>query len=550
MAIPPSTSLQALREIARALCQTLDRTSAVARVVELLEDELGTLAATVALADPDSRDLRIEAASGLARDAARRASFHPGEGITGRVFDTGRPVVLPDVAKEPLFLDRSGLLAAARRRRREMAYVSVPIPGEKKRAGVLGAAFPRDPHRDWEDVAAVLEVAAAILGQTLRAHGLVEAERQRLQAENRLLKEELRERYELRNLVGNSAPMRRVYELVAQAAPSSATVLLRGESGTGKELVAHAIHYGSARSARPFVRVSCAALPESLVESELFGHEAGAFTGAKGRRPGRFELADGGTLFLDEVGEISPAVQVKLLRVLQEREFERVGGTEPVRVDVRLIAATNKDLEAAMRAGTFREDLFYRLDVFSIFVPPLRERRTDIPLLADHFVERLAREHRRDVRRIATTAIDVLMSYHWPGNVRELANCIERAVLVCEGGVIHAHHLPPTLQTAEVSGTLPQTSLEAALGTFEKDLLLDAVKIARGNRARAARLLQTTERILSYRLRRHGIDPDRFRPSGSSHTPKDSLAAPEPRPAPGSGRSPAPRKLSPPAGRP
>ncbi len=512
MASTAPASLHALREIARALSRTLDRASAIARLVELLEDEFGTLAATVALADPDTGGLRIEAASGLARPSAGRARFHPGEGITGRVFDSGRPVVIPDAGREPLFLDRSGLLASARKRRREVAYVCVPIPGERKRAGVLGAAFPREPNRNWEEAPAVLEVAAAMLGQTLRVHGRVEAERRKLLDENRALKEELRERYELRNLVGNSAPMRRVYELVAQAAPSSATVLVRGESGTGKELVAHAIHYGSPRSTRPFVRVSCAALPESLVESELFGHEAGAFTGARARRPGRFELAHGGTLFLDAVGDLSPTVQVKLLRVLQEREFERVGGTQSVQVDVRLIAATNKDLEAAMRAGTFREDLYYRLNVFSIFVPPLRERRTDIPLLADHFVEKLAQEHRRDVRRIATTAIDVLMSYHWPGNVRELGNCIERAVLVCDGGVLHAHHLPPTLQTAEVSGTLPQTSLEAALGAFEKDLLLDAVKIARGNCARAARLLQTTERILSYRLKRHGIDAERFRP--------------------------------------
>ena len=510
--MPPKhgDSLRALLEIARALERTLDRSSAVARLVELLDDALGTLAATVALEDPAGGGLVVEAASGLARDAARRVRFRPGDGINGRVFESGRPVVLPDAGREPLFLDRTGLLAAARRRRREVAYACVPIPGATRPAGTVGAAFPREG-LDLGEVAAVLEVAATMLGQALRAHGRVEAERRRLLDENRLLKEELRERYDFRNLVGNSAPMRRVYELVAQAAPSSATVLLRGESGTGKELVAHAIHYGSPRAARPFVRVSCAALPESLIESELFGHEAGAFTDARGRKPGRFELANGGTLFLDEVGDLSPAVQVKLLRVLQEREFERVGGTQPVRVDVRLIAATNRDLEAAMRAGSFREDLFYRLDVFSIFVPPLRDRRTDIPLLADHFVEKLAREHRRDVRRIATTAIDVLMSYHWPGNVRELANCIERAILVCDGGVIHAHHLPPTLQTAEVSGTLPETSLEAALGAFEKDLLLDAVKIARGNRARAARLLQTTERILSYRLRRHGIDADRFR---------------------------------------
>jgi Nif-specific regulatory protein len=202
---------------------------------------------------------------------------------------------------------------------------------------------------------------------------------------------------------------------------------------------------------------------------------------------------------------------VKLLRVLQERQFERLGGVQPVSVDVRLITATNQDLEAAMARGAFREDLFYRLNVFTIFLPPLRERRPDILLLADHFVEKYASRHHKDVRRISTTAIDMLMSYHWPGNVRELENCIERAVLVCDGGVLHAHHLPPTLQTAEVSGTLPRESLAAALAAFEKDLLLDGLKIARGNRAKAARLLQTTERILNYRIRKHRIDPDRFK---------------------------------------
>jgi Nif-specific regulatory protein len=288
-------------------------------------------------------------------------------------------------------------------------------------------------------------------------------------------------------------------------------VLIRGESGTGKELVAHAIHYNSPRSEKPFVKVSCGALPEGLIESELFGYEPGAFTDARGQKKGRFELAHGGTLFLDEVGELSRSTQVKLLRVLQEREFERLGGVRPIKVDVRLVAATNKDLEAAVQQGEFREDLYYRLNVFSLFMPPLRDRRPDILLLADHFVEKYAAANGKDVRRIATTAIDMLMSYHWPGNVRELENCIERAVLVCDGGVVHAHHLPPTLQTAEVSGTLPRRSLSTAVESYEKDLILDALKSARGNRAKAARLLDTTERILGYKVVRYGIDPRRFR---------------------------------------
>jgi Nif-specific regulatory protein len=276
-------------------------------------------------------------------------------------------------------------------------------------------------------------------------------------------------------------------------------------------MIAHAVHYSSPRAAKPFVKVSCGALPESLIESELFGYEPGAFTDARSQKKGRFELAHGGTLFLDEVGELTLATQVKLLRVLQEREFERLGGVQSIKVNVRLIAATNKDLELAVKQGTFREDLYYRLNVFSLFLPPLRERRPDILLLADHFVQKYGTDHGKDVRRIATTAIDMMMSYHWPGNVRELENCLERAVLVCEGGVIHAHHLPPTLQTAEVSGTLPRLSLAHAVESYEKDLILDALKSTRGNRAKAARLLDTTERILGYKIKNYAIDSARFR---------------------------------------
>jgi Nif-specific regulatory protein len=248
-----------------------------------------------------------------------------------------------------------------------------------------------------------------------------------------------------------------------------------------------------------------------LIEAELFGYEKGAFTGAQARKPGRFELADGGTLFLDEIGDLSLMTQVKLLRVLQEREFERLGGTSSVKVNVRLLTATNRDLEQAMSKGLFREDLYYRLNVFSIFVPPLRERKDDVLLLADHFLEKYAREHGKPIKRIATSAIDMLASYHWPGTVRELENAIERAVLVCEGSVVHSYHLPPTLQTAEASGTMMRISLTHALESYEKDLILDALKTARGNRAKAAKLLQTTERIIGYKVKKYAIDWKRFR---------------------------------------
>jgi Nif-specific regulatory protein len=257
--------------------------------------------------------------------------------------------------------------------------------------------------------------------------------------------------------------------------------------------------------------VSCAALPESLIEAELFGYEKGAFTGAETRKKGRFELAEGGTLFLDEIGDINLGLQVKLLRVLQEREFERVGGTETIKANVRLVAATNKDLERAMAAGTFREDLYYRLNVFTIFIPALRERKADMLLLVDHFLEKFALEHKRSIKRISTPAIDMLASYHWPGNVRELENTLERAVLMCDGEVVHSHHLPPSLQTAEASGTVTRVSLSDAVTAYEKDLLQDALKTTRGNRAKAARLLDTTERIVNYKVRRYGIDAKRFR---------------------------------------
>jgi Nif-specific regulatory protein len=305
--------------------------------------------------------------------------------------------------------------------------------------------------------------------------------------------------------------MREVFQMISQVSKSNATVLIRGESGTGKELVANSIHYNSLREKNPFIKVNCAALPATLIESELFGHEKGAFTGAIKQKIGKFELAHKGTIFLDEIGSIGLDIQANLLRILQEKEFERVGGHRTLKMDVRIIAATNKNLERAVEEETFRGDLYYRLNVFPIYMPPLRARKTDILLLADYFLEKYALENHKDIKRFSTPAIDMLMEYHWPGNVRELENCIERAVLLCEEGVIHSYHLPPTLQTGKESDTVPSLSLEDAVASLEKEMIIDALKNTAGNVTMATQILQTTVRKFAYKAQKYGVDYRHYR---------------------------------------
>ncbi len=500
---PDPLHLAALFEINQALVATPNLRAALRRVFEILEREQGILRGAVASVTDDKRELRLEGSHGL---GPRRLSC-PGESVARRVVESGKPVIVPQARREPM-LANDWIAGPAKA---ETSFVCVPVTLKGAPAGVVAVDVPFAPDREYDALVSFLLVVASMVAQAIKVDRLVDAERQKLLEENIHLREELRERYDFTHIVGNSGPMRQVYEQVTQVAGTNTTVLIRGESGTGKELIAHAIHYNSPRAAKPFVKVSCAALPDSLIESELFGYEKGAFTGAQARKKGRFELAEGGTLFLDEVGDLPLTTQVKLLRVIQEREFERLGGVEPVKANVRLITATNKDLEKAIAAGAFREDLHYRLNVFAIFVPPLSQRKPDILLLADHFLEKYSVEHRKPIKRISTPAIDMLMAYHWPGNVRELQNIIERAVLVCDANVIHGHHLPPTLQTAEASGTVTDLSLQESVDAYEKDLLLDALKTSRGNRTKAARLLHSTERIISYKVRRYRIDCRRFR---------------------------------------
>jgi Nif-specific regulatory protein len=500
----------ALLEIGQTLADVPHLRRALNRALELLCRARGFTRGFVLLLDSETEEMRVEASFGLNDDSARRVTYRVGEGVVGRVAESGRPVVVPQASREPLLLQR---LAGKERRaaRQETSFVCVPLLISRKAVGVLAVDLAYVEGLDFERLTKLLSIVASMIAQALRVERYVEAERARLIDENSHLKQELRERYDFGQIVGSSNAMRQVYEQVTQVARTNTTVLLRGESGTGKEMIAHAIHYNSLRAGKPFVKVSCAALPETLIESELFGYEKGAFTGAMSRKKGRFELADGGTLFLDEIGDLNVSTQVKLLRALQEREFERLGSTETIKVNVRLIAATNKDLEKAIERGQFRADLYYRLNVFTIFMPPLRERKPDILLLADHFLEKYGREHHKHIKRISTPAIDMLTSYHWPGNVRELENIVERAVVVCDSSVIHGHHLPPTLQTAEGSGTVTRLSLAQSVAAYESDIIQDALKTTRGNRAKAAKLLHTTERILGYKIKKYGIDRERFR---------------------------------------
>jgi len=501
-----SRRLSTLLDVSQALSGTLNLRSALHRVLEVLAKHHGTVRSMVTLLQ-ENGELRVEASDGLDQ-SPHGVRYRLGEGIIGKVVESSKPIVVPRVSREPAFLNR-----AAKRPelpKVELTFICVPILISRRAVGALGVDLRFKGDRNYDRSVQFYGIVASSIAQAVKIQRLVEEDKKKLLAENTQLRQELRERYDFSSIIGSSGPVRQMYEQMSQVAATNTTVLIRGESGTGKEMVAHAIHYNSPRANKPFVKVSCAALPDSLIESELFGYEKGAFTGAESRKKGRFELAEGGTLFLDEIGDINLATQVKLLRVLQEREFERLGSTETVKVNVRLIAATNKDMERAIAAGTFREDLYYRLNVFAIFVPPLRERKADLLLLVDHFLEKFSQEHKKSIKRISTPAIDMLMSYHWPGNVRELENTLERSVLMCDSQVIHGHHLPPSLQTAEASGTVTRVSLSDAVAGFEKDLIQDALKTTRGNRAKAARLLDTTERVLNYKVRKYAIDARRF----------------------------------------
>ncbi|MDR1324042.1 MAG: sigma 54-interacting transcriptional regulator [Candidatus Margulisbacteria bacterium] len=501
--------LSILFELSQKINISNDLQDILNTILDILSRKMGMTRGTVTLLKPYTDDLVIEAAHGLSYDAKLRGHYKLGEGITGKVAASGKPMVISNISAEPRFLNKTKTRSELDKK--NISFICVPIKVGKETIGALSVdkLFQKDISLD-EDLR-LLTIISSLLGQAVKIHRAINEERDKLRAEAEKLRSQLSEKFNFTNIIGNSSQMHDVYVQIHQASKGNASILIRGESGTGKELVAHAIHYNSIRSAKPFVKVNCAAIPAELIEAELFGHEKGAFTGAYQQKKGKFELAHGGTIFLDEVGDLSMPTQVKLLRVLQEKEFERVGGIETIKTNFRLISATNKNLETMVKDGVFREDLYYRLDVFSIFLPPLRDRRTDILLLAEHFLKTYAEENNKKINRISTPAIDMMMTYHWPGNVRELENCVERAVLVCDGETIHGHHLPPSLQTGTQREPTEDISFEEKVATYEKDLIIDALKATRGNISKTAELLRTTVRIVGYKMKQYAIDYRTYR---------------------------------------
>lgn len=500
--------LLCLYEITRELASEAELRVSLGKILAILSQRKGLNNGAVTIINPLTGQIETEVAHGITVEARRKGTYRIGEGITGRVVASGAPMVVPQISKEPLFLNRT---SSRERNSDSLSFICVPI---RRGADTIGALSVDREYRagvEFDQDLRFLTILSGLIAQTVKRVQLVNQERQRLEQENSQLRRELSEKYRVSSILSNSSRMQEVLEMLHRVAASNATVLLRGESGTGKSMVARAVHHNSKRADGPFITVNCSALPENLLESELFGHERGAFTGAHEARKGRFELAEGGTLFLDEIGELSTAVQVKLLSVVQDREFQRLGGTRSIKCDVRLITATNKDLEQAVADGSFREDLYYRLNVFPIYLPPLRERRTDIMLLAEFFLEKYAAENEKKIRRISTPAIDLLTQYHWPGNVRELQNCMERAVLICDEDAIKSYHLPPTLQSSDSLREVSPSSFTAAVESFERELIIDALKKSDGNQTKAAALLETSLRIVNYKIKKYAIEPKLYR---------------------------------------
>ncbi len=498
---PSPEVLIAVAEVGRELAAAGALEARLGGALRVLERRLGAGRSVVYSSDTVARSLTVDASHGLDPDA-----FRPrySSGAAGRVAATGQPVVVPVLRHDPMALSEIADLS----RWSDIGWnlVAVPVTARGRCVGVLCAYFRHRDPGGFAERLGVLDVVAGLIGKALRS------DEKRPGSDPAIETPSVgpsATQFEYANMIGESGVMRQIYEQVSQVARTNATALLRGESGTGKELVARAIHQNSPRASQPFIKVNCAALPESLFESELFGHERGAFTGAHARKKGRFELAQGGTLFLDEIGELPLTTQAKLLRVLQFREFERLGGTETLRPDVRIVAATNVDIERAVESGTFREDLYYRINIFTITLPPLRDRPQDIPALAEYFMRKFATEHQRNIGRISSAAMDLVSHQPFPGNVRELENVIERAVVVCKGSVIQESDLPEAFRVA-AAGKEKLTLLEA-VERLERRLIEEALESEAGSLVGAARSLGTTERVVRYKIRKLGIVARRFR---------------------------------------
>jgi Nif-specific regulatory protein len=503
--------VQLLLEISQALNQSLDPERALQPVLQKMAEHLGMMKGSITILNRGTHETEIDLAFGLSSEERSRIRYGANGGFTGRVVETGIPVLVERTSQELHFLNRRHFHMEGMdwRPKNEVAFICVPIPGRDEIIGAISVdrLFPEEVSID-EDVR-LLTTIASLLAQAIEIRREAREKMRIVLEEKERIQRDLLAHLKPPNVIGNSHAIRKVLQLINQVSCSQASVLITGECGVGKELVAQTIHINSPRADKPFVKVTLAALHERTIESELFGRGQGPLTGLI--RKGCLEMAEGGTLFLDEVALLPMPVQVQLLRVLQEREFERPGSGESVRVDVRIISATSRKLEELVQKSQFRSDLFYRMNVFPIFVPPLRERKTDIPLLLHFLLERAGRKHGKTIRRLSPPALDLLMNYQWPGNVRELEDCIERAVLLSTDGVIRGCHLPPALQIADANDPLRRERLKTALAELEKEMIVDALMSVRGDAAQAARFLGVSGRLMRRRVKKFGIDSKRLK---------------------------------------
>jgi Nif-specific regulatory protein len=496
--------LFAILEVSRVLTASFDLQENLTSAMETLSEELEMQRACVYLLEPVSGELKIVAAHGLSRDEIRKGKYRIGEGIVGRVMETAEPMLVPDIGDEPKFLNRTG----SRPDKEGISFLCHPIELKGEVLGVISVdRIYSSEHGGVDDDIRVLGIVSSLIAQFV---GLWRIFRE-ADSEREELRRQLKDRFSVPNLIGESSRFQAVLKMITKVAVTDATVLLLGESGTGKELMARTIHYQSARAEGPFVAVNCAALPENLLEMELFGAEKGAYTGATEKRIGRFERARGGTIFLDEIGELPLSVQAKLLRVLQEKTFERLGSSEPIKADLRILAATNRNLIDEVRRGNFREDLYWRLNVVSVRLPALRERKEDIPHLVNYYIRSFNKKYKKQMV-VSGDAIQAFMDYSWPGNIRELANTLERLVIMAEDNRITARDFQMDMlsldkdvpsETRHASGEPKALSKEVE--TMEKERIMNALREHNFIQARAARALGITPRQLGYRLKKYGL---------------------------------------------
>ena len=518
--------IKILYDIAVMLSSSSDVNACIEKGMRLLKRNSYLERCSLFLLSDDGTKVELHTSLDITAQQRKMAVYKLGEGATGLAAQSCEPVVIENIHNNINYLNKMGIVDT-----KSISYVAVPIMHDEILFGVISANIHKSTVLSFDDIVRMLTIVGSLFCGSLALQKRFVKEKEDLTDLKTYYKEEVLSEYKFENIVGNSTKMQHIFSLLETVAPSDATILVRGETGTGKELIATAVHNLSRRKNGPYIKLNCAAISETLLESELFGHEKGAFTDAKEMRKGRFELADGGTLFLDEIGDITPSLQVKLLRILQEQEFERVGGTKTIKTNVRLVAATNRNLEKMVASGEFREDLFYRLNVIPVHLPPLRERYEDVKLLIEHYLHKFMKEHRKNMS-FSKQALEVLMNYPWPGNIRELQNTMERVVLICPEGVLLPEMLnhvlpfnyqklyieptvvpeplhvspPEQIKPEEIPAQQKHTLTKVNIQEIEKESILQALIDNHGIQTKAATQLGMTARQIGYKMRKYGID--------------------------------------------